>query len=446
MHVILIDDDDTSRQELMEILKKRRIPIVTALDSLQQGIETIESAPDKVALAICNYRGGSVALLESFLRVTSQIPAIVLGETGAPKFIRDAKLDWLARGAEAALNRALDQLRGDGVLDTHLAPDSDFISVPISSLNPEKPPPVDFYLRLAPNRYCLRFRKEDGLDAIALDTYRRRPGTENLYARKDGLNGWLVKSSQEIDDWLERPRPDPAATRQLAEENLEVVQNVVSQLGFTPKAEELAKKTVALTLKALGTSPELGQILGQMRVHEGKYIASHSLMLAEIACALAHRLTWSSATTFLKLTTAAFVHDLNLPGNRLARMRIAAEVNEANGFTADDERAFRSHPVQAAEFSRQLRQLPADVDTIVLQHHEQPDGSGFPRGLFHHQISPLSCVFIVAEDLLDHFLEGGTDTGGSMTAFLQRNETRYAQGTFRKIYDSLKSGTPAAQA
>ena len=28
----------------------------------------------------------------------------------------------------------------------------------------------------------------------------------------------------------------------------------------------------------------------------------------------------------------------------------------------------------------------------MLQHHEQPDGSGFPRGLYHHQIAPLACV------------------------------------------------------
>lgn len=103
----------------------------------------------------------------------------------------------------------------------------------------------------------------------------------------------------------------------------------------------------------------------------------------------------------------------------------------------------RNHPSAAAELARQLRQLPADVDTIVLQHHEQPDGSGFPRGLFSHQISPLACVFIVAQDLLNHFLDFGNIGDDLLQAFLTRQEPRYAQGIFRKIHESLKTGEPA---
>ena len=82
------------------------------------------------------------------------------------------------------------------------------------------------------------------------------------------------------------------------------------------------------------------------------------------------------------------------------------------------------------------------MDTIVLQHHELPDGSGFPRGLYHHQISPLACVFIVAQDLLDFYLANAASAhpkADVFQAFLAERETRYSSGTFKKILDSLKT-------
>jgi hypothetical protein len=449
MRVLLIDDDAASMQGLLDLLAKKRIKAVAPLRSIQEGIETLEVQAETVSFAICNYRGGSPALLKLFLQLGSSVPSVVFaGKDVKVEHLslipREAKIDFLDRDDLPGFLEVVDQLCEDGVLETRLAPDSEFLRVPIAGLNLDKPPPVDFYLRLAPNRYCLRFKKEDGIDREAVQRHGKRPGGEHLYVRRDALDAWVTGQNAELDSLL----GDVAPARdsfQAAEDNLEIVHNVVSQLGFTPKVEELAKKTVALTLKALGSSPQLSDILRKMQLQEGKYISSHSLMLAEIACALAHRLSWSSAPTFLKLTVASFLHDLHLPSNRLARQKRLEDVTEANGFTIPDYHVFKNHPIQAAEYSRQLRQLPADVDTIVLQHHELPDGSGFPRGLYHHQIAPLACVFIVAQDLLDtYFATAAAPQPRSdvFATFLVEREAKYSAGTFKKILESLKGPDP----
>lgn len=447
MRVLLIDDDADSMQALLDLLSKKRIKSVAPLRSIQEGIETIEVQADTVSFAICNYRGGSPSLLKLFLQVGASVPSIVFVEKGAKMdrlalIQREAKIDFLDRDDLPAFLRVIDQLIEDGVLETRLATDTEFLRIALAALNLERLPAVDFYIRLAPNRYCLRFKKDDPPDRDTLERFNKRPGGEFLFVKRDALDAWVGNQAVELDSLLAESVPSKERALQAAEDNLEIVHNIVSQLGFTPKVEELAKKTVALTLKALGSSPQLSDILRKMQLQEGKYISSHSLMLAEIACALAHRLTWSSAPTFLKLTVAAFLHDLHLPSNRLARMRNVEDVTEANGFTASDKHAFKTHPIQAAEYSRQLRQLPADVDTIVLQHHEQPDGSGFPRGLYHHQIAPLACVFIVAQDLLDYYLVDQASTqpkANVFQVFLAERESRYSAGTFKKIVDSLKA-------
>jgi hypothetical protein len=39
--------------------------------------------------------------------------------------------------------------------------------------------------------------------------------------------------------------------------------------------------------------------------------------------------------------------------------------------------------------------LPPDIDRIVLEQHEMPNGAGFPRKLLSNQIGQLSCLFIL---------------------------------------------------
>src|SRR6185437_13343743 len=100
--------------------------------------------------------------------------------------------------------------------------------------------------------------------------------------------------------------------RRAAVQNLAVVADAVHRIGFTPEVQLLVKKSVAITLKAIGTSPSLFPILSRLRKTEGKYICAHSMMLAEISCALAHKIGWGTSSNFLKLTLAAFLHDLSL--------------------------------------------------------------------------------------------------------------------------------------
>ena len=167
------------------------------------------------------------------------------------------------------------------------------------------------------------------------------------------------------------------------------------------------------------------------------------MMLAEIACALAQNIGWGSSATFLKLTLAAFLHDLPLEDNYLASMH---GITEAKGhkFPAEAIQAFRFHPIKAAEYAQQFAGIPTDVETILLQHHELPDGTGFPRGLHHHQVSQVSAIFIIAHDLLNFFIDfvQVNDRDEMLKIFLERNLAKYGDGIFCKIRESLETGVP----
>ena len=50
-----------------------------------------------------------------------------------------------------------------------------------------------------------------------------------------------------------------------------------------------------------------------------------------------------------------------------------------------------------------------DVSLIIRQHHEWPDGSGFPAHLKENQISALSAVFIICHSFLEVYFHSDQD-------------------------------------
>ena len=88
-----------------------------------------------------------------------------------------------------------------------------------------------------------------------------------------------------------------------------------------------------------------------------------------------------------------------------------------------------------SEYAKQFREIPPDVDQIIVEHHERPDGTGFPRGLFHSKVSPLSALFIIAHDIL-HYLQINQNVG--MKEFIEARAEVYSQGSFKNIFKSIE--------
>jgi len=370
--------------------------------------------------------------------VSTRIPCVLTREEGTlPTELqlvsREAVLKIVSRAALGDPAAFLATLKDEGMLAEALTLDTDYIRIGVKSLNLKTPLRTDIYLRLGPNRFCKRFSSSDGFDATDLEKDLRAKGIDAFYLHRDQASLLFEDHAEVLDDIINDIDLDPEVAREAALVSLEIIHDVVGQLGFSSQVMDLAKKTVAITLKAIGANPKLSDVLARLRRHEGKYIASHSIMLAEIACAIAHRVAWGDASTFLKLSLAAFLHDLALQDNRLARLKTIADFNTTLDFSSADLNAFKTHPQKAAEYARHLEGIPPDVDTVVIQHHELPDGSGFPRGLTSQQINPLAAVFIIAHELMHFFLEQVPSNSRTdmLKVFLLENRSRYAEAPHR---------------
>ena len=217
-------------------------------------------------------------------------------------------------------------------------------------------------------------------------------------------------------------------------------------LGFNKEIQELTKKSVLSTIHFVKNSPGLSKLLLAMSREKNKYISAHSMLIAYVSCAVASQLEWKSDSTYQKLTLAAFLHDSSLQNQELAKIQTLQELyDKKDNFTVEEMEAYRQHPAIAAEVASRFRETPPDVDAIIFQHHERPDGKGFPRGLNHLRIGPLAAVFIVSHELVTYLIENqsiGADTEFTKAVFdkfIQYYQNKYQGGAFKKIIQAVQN-------
>lgn len=116
---------------------------------------------------------------------------------------------------------------------------------------------------------------------------------------------------------------------------------------------------------------------------------SHSQRVAAVATAIAERLGFDEETVS-RLRLAALVHDIGKAG-------IPDAVLFKHGPLDTEQRETMREHVEIAV--SMLRHIPGteEIARLVAQHHECPDGSGYPHGLAQDEIDPAAAVLRVAD-------------------------------------------------
>lgn len=167
----------------------------------------------------------------------------------------------------------------------------------------------------------------------------------------------------------------------------------------------------------------------------------HNLIIAHVACALASQMGWNSEQTYQKIATAALLHDMALPrldqDEEVWLMGVGGEKMSEN---LDQEmKSFLQHPIECSEMVRRHKSIAPDTDKIILEHHELPDGLGFPRGLSAHQISPLGAVFIFSHAIAAILIHEKDPRNWSMSLLKDRlSQDRWMNGHFKKAWQALE--------
>lgn len=319
-------------------------------------------------------------------------------------------------------------------------PSYPYFRVGIPLLLQTNPLVADIFIRLSDVKYVKLFHKGASFGPEEVENYQGKKKLDYLYVRQEDAENITATLNEALEKLLKLvPLPQSISTP-VSLATIDTIHSLVNQVGFTPEVQRLVKNNIDLVLKEMYASPSLSSILKNMEIDREKYIASHSHMLAEVACALSIAMKWDSETTFKKLTMAALLHDMSLSNQKLARIKDTKELDSRKSeFQSGDFDEYRSHTKRAATLVKGLKEVPADVDKMILQHHELPMGTGFPDALTHVHIHPLASLIMVAHDLVDWVIDHPGGDGPDMMAFIEAHAEKYKIGNFRKLLKALYS-------
>jgi response regulator RpfG family c-di-GMP phosphodiesterase len=211
-------------------------------------------------------------------------------------------------------------------------------------------------------------------------------------------------------------------------------------IKFTGMSEDLAeitKENIKQTTQLIMKNNLLSNFWKEMNL-KGEYPAQIYSLHSMLASVIVKKLSWSSESTLFKLTLAAFLQDVSLDTLPVMKIYDHHHFNEIKETLDDAEiKNFLEHPLKAKDHIAFFKEIPPDVDKIILEQHEMPDGLGFPRKLNANQLGPLSCVFILSGLLARYILNQKEHF--QLAFFIEKFEAQgYAKGNFKEAFNVIR--------
>jgi len=119
--------------------------------------------------------------------------------------------------------------------------------------------------------------------------------------------------------------------------------------------------------------------------HADEQTAEHSVNIAILGMGLARSLEWEDKEVE-RAGLAGLLHDLG-------KLKLDQEIlNKPGELTKEEMDHVRGHSRIGYELLRDDHQIHPDVARAVLEHHERPDGKGYPDGKFGDAILPMAAL------------------------------------------------------
>ena len=132
------------------------------------------------------------------------------------------------------------------------------------------------------------------------------------------------------------------------------------------------------------TNRELLELMIKSIEARDPYTSGHSRRVKEYAVQIA-RLMGYDATTVEKIGTAALLHDVGKIYDKYAPI-LAKEAR----LTPEEWAIIKEHPADGANLIATMTRL-RELVPAVMHHHENWDGTGYPKGLRHRNPDGVSC-------------------------------------------------------
>ncbi|MGZ3770721.1 MAG: HD-GYP domain-containing protein [Bdellovibrio sp.] len=290
--------------------------------------------------------------------------------------------------------------------------------------------PVDLFLKLSETNYKMILKEGS---KVNFDQMHFPEKAEWLYVRSSDYHkcvgqtltvAGIVIDSEKISDEKKSVFLSKAADSTFKE---------IEHLGFDHQALEHAKIISKSIQTLVDNKPDIAAVINMMsNLNEG--LIRHSMMVSAISVIIAKSMKWTLVQNLEKLALGALLHDVGMK-------ELADEILEMprHAMTREQAATYESHVHRGVDILRSMPSISDDIISIVLEHHENAPGQGYPRRLRDIKINPFARVVALADCFSDIVMESPNNPHPkSATAALQFLEITLGQPFHKPAFLALK--------
>lgn len=270
--------------------------------------------------------------------------------------------------------------------------DSDVIEVKKTYFLDGLAVPVNVYLRLSPGHYLTLSHANQKTQYSGFASF-LNPASQ-IFVEKTHYDAFIKYVTQLTEQLVDKPVvPNPTKAKFVQGLTGHVI-NMFEQKRFSD--EQQLNRVSSLVMKFsqnVSGFEEVEKVLAQLPNDDAK----HSMSTCLIAIMIAEEMEFTQAQVFEKLAMASLLHDIglyHLPTRDFLK-------KPKHEWTAEEVQLYESHPIRGIEALRDIKEVTQDVLLMIVEHHENALGTGFPKKIRDVKISPLGRILILANYFSD---------------------------------------------
>jgi len=159
-------------------------------------------------------------------------------------------------------------------------------------------------------------------------------------------------------------------------------EDVTTKVLYEKKLEESNKKLALQLQQSINAISKIGEF-------KDPYTSGHQKKVQALCLRIADEMQLSEQTK-RNISFGALIHDIG-------KLYIASDIlNKPTNLTALEYQLVQTHVMNSYTIACEI-DFPSEVTTMILQHHERLDGSGYPNGLKENDIILESRILAVAD-------------------------------------------------
>lgn len=433
---ILLCDDDLEILEILDFLLRDYFSMEIELIKFDSGKNALEYLKhNSVDLILCDHRmpnGNGDEVLKYLMKENKAIPFVLVSSELKDFYIQNKIFHYVQK---PFLSKGIEELSLKFNPNSNEKSNSGYVPISLSLLKEMGKAPADIYIKISELKFVKYINENDLFTNFEENKFKSKSLTE-LYLKKpinqSGLNEIFHTLISKIME-----KNNISLTSKMTSVHYQLRNLMI----FSKMSEDLAnltKNTVEQTTHLISKNNTLNNFWKELN-SESDYPSELYTLHSMLASMIVKKLPWSSESCFFKLTMAAFLQDISLNSEKLMRFVDYEEfLLEEKNLSDEEIRLFNEHTLNSKEYMSYFKNLSADIDNLILEHHEMPNGNGFPKKLNAKSIRPLSCVFILSGILAKFILvdKENFDKENFIKYMIQKG---FDQGNFKEVFLIIKS-------